>query len=536
MIFAAVLFFGGIAGKFRSQVIDLLMLALARVVFVAGVEFLLTLPIVYRLDSQGLEISMIRERLSPVDTVLLRTEHPTNPMTVTVVMVFGAPVDFDRLRETIESRLLCFDRFRRRVVQPRLPWGSPYWEDDPGFDLGYHLQRVALPPPGGQSALQELVSLLASTPLDPSRPLWQLHLVENYGDGSTMSLQARSVAGGCALICRLHHSLADGVALVHLLFSLADPDPQATSPDTAPENRGPRSPSRRGTLPAATSLVRKGLGVLAHPWRVADLAQLGYEAAITLGELALLPPDPDTLFRGKLGVTKRAAWSAPVRLADVKTIGRRLGGTVNDVLLAAMTGALRRYLGEGEESLDGASLRAAVPVDLRPPGTKGELGNRIGFVFLSLPVGIADPAGRLCEIKRRMDGHKDSLEAPLSLAMMKVIGVIPSSVQDVLVNFLGTKATVLMTNVIGPRERLYLAGAPLETLMFWVPQAGGVGVGVSILSYAGRVRLGVLTDAGLVPDPEVVIAGFHAEFDAMLSVALSRSPVGHPRHLRWRGG
>jgi len=451
-------------------------------------------------------------------------------------MVFGEPIDFDWLRETIANRLLRIDRFRQRVIQPRLPWGTPYWEDDPGFDLGYHLRRVTLPPLGGQAGLQKIVSQLASTPLDFSRPLWQLHLVEDYSDGSSASSQDTPVKGGCALICRLHHSVADGVAAVHVLLSLVDTDPQASGPDTPPKNDhetgapvGPSHSSLGNGYRAARWLVSKGLGLLVHPSRVADAARLGAEAATTLGELVLLPPAPDTILRGDLGVTKRAAWSAPVPLADIKTIGRRLGGTVNDVLLTAMTGALRRYLEDRGESPDSASMRAAVPVDLRPPGAEGELGNQIGFVFLSLPAEVADPVERLRELRRRMDRHKDSLEAPLSLAMLKVLGLVPSSMQAVLIDFLGTKATTLMTNVIGPRERLYLAGAPLESLMFWVPLAGGVGVGVSIISYAGQVRLGVLTDAGLVPDPEAIIAGFHAEFGALLSVA---GEAGEPPSIR----
>jgi len=469
---------------------------------------------------------MTKQQLSPVDTVLLRAEDSTNPMMVTGVMIFGAPIDFERLKKTIESRLLHFAPFRQRVVQPRLAWSMPYWEDDSGFDLGYHLRRETLPPPGGQAGLQEIVSQLASTPLDFARPLWQLHLVENYSHDLTGSSHDAPINAGCALICRLHHSLADGVAAVHLLLSLVDTDPQATAPARPSENQdelgtsvGPSYTGLGTGYRIATRLAGKSLALLTHPQRVADLTRTGAEAVTTLGELILAPPDSNPVLRGELSVTKRAAWSEPVPLGDVKTIGRRLGGTVNDVLLTAMTGALRRYLEGREELPQLTGIRAAVPVDLRPPGAEGELGNQIGFVFLSLPVDVADPADRLRELRRRMDRHKDSLEAPLSLAMLKVLGVVPPSMQAVLISFLGTKATTLMTNVIGPRERLYLAGAPLKTLMFWVPLAGGVGVGVSILSYAGQVRLGVLTDAGLVPDPEAIIAGFHAEFGALLSVA-----------------
>lgn len=461
---------------------------------------------------------MGKERLSSTDRLLLRAEDPTNPMMITGVMVFGEPLAFELLRETIEARFLRYARFRQRVVQPTWPWRTLYWEDDPGFDLDYHLQPTVLPEPGDQAALQDLVSLLASTQIDLNKPLWQFHYIEKYH-------------GGSALICRLHHCMADGVALVHVLLSLTD----AGSPQ--PENAQPRlgkpqhGQGRLGALArrararyvhrrqAARKLARRGLGLLFHPARAAELARLGTEAVSTLGNLALMPPDPRTTFRGKMDVTKRAAWSAPVPLDDVKAIGRRMGGTVNDILLTAVTGALQRYLQRRGEWQDGITLRAAVPVNMRPPGTEGELGNRFGMVFLSLPIDRADPVERLRELKRRMDELKSSLEPPLTSALLQVIGMVPVTIQAMLVDFLGSKATVLMTNVIGPQEPICLADAPLESLMFWVPQSGGVGLGVSILSYAGQVRLGVLVDEGLIPDPEVIVAAFHAEFETLLDQA-----------------
>ncbi len=461
---------------------------------------------------------MTRQRLAPMDTLFLRMEDPTNPMMVTGVMVFRSPIDPEQLRETIEDRLLRVDRFRQRAVQPRPPRRTPYWQDDPNFDLDYHLQRIALPPPGDQAALQELVSQMASTPLDLTRPLWQLHLVESSGDASTTSPQDASSLEGRALIFRLHHGFADGMALVQVLLSVADTDAEGPQPGTQKESVPTGAKTRHR---AAKSLVGKGLGWLIHPRHAANLARSGAEAVTTLGELILLPPDSNPAFRGKLGLTKHAAWSAPIPLQDVKLIGRRLGGTVNDILLSAMTGALRRYLGNRGQSLDDdASLTAGVAVNLRPPGTEAELGNQLGFVYLSLPIEVADPADRLRELKRRMDRHKDSLEAPVGLAALKAIGILPANMQTALVRFLGSKTTVVVTNVIGPREPLYLAGAPIEQLMFWVPQSGGVGVGVSILSYAGRVWLGVLADEGLVSDPEAIIAGFQAEFEALLALAL----------------
>jgi WS/DGAT/MGAT family acyltransferase len=211
-------------------------------------------------------------------------------------------------------------------------------------------------------------------------------------------------------------------------------------------------------------------------------------------------------------------------LQDVKGIGKGLGGTVNDVLLTAMTGGLRRYLQDRGEPVDGLNFRAVVPVNLRRPGTEHELGNKFGLVFLSLPVGLADPVDRLRELKRRMDGLKDSLEAPVAFGILNGIGMSPEAIQDVVVNIFGTKGTAVMTNVIGPMEPIYLAGAPLDSLMFWVPQSGRLGMGVSILSYAGRVWMGIITDEGLVPDPEAIIAGFQSEFAQLLQLAQDSKP------------
>jgi diacylglycerol O-acyltransferase / wax synthase len=469
---------------------------------------------------------MARKALSSVDTAWLRMEDPTNLIMITGVMVFGKPLAYDRLKAILEERLLVFDRFRQRVVQPVLPGARPYWEDDPNMDLRYHLQRATLPPPGDQAALQELASLLASTQLDFSRPLWQIHLVEGYGDE------------GSALICRLHHCIGDGLALVHVLLSLTETAPDARWPLRRPVRRQVQSRTpfdglfrrTRKALGASQKVAGAALSEYLETWkrpsRVIDIARLGARGTEALARLLLLWPDPDTVFKGPLGVAKRAAWSDAIPLAEIKSIGRTLGGTVNDVLLTAMTGSLRRYLEGRGEPVGGLNFRAVVPVNLRPPGAEPELGNRFGLFFLSLPVGIVEPAQRLRELARRMDARKGSLEAPVAFGILNTIGMSPSQIQDVVVTMFGTKGTAVMTNVIGPREALYLAGAPLEGLMFWVPQSGRLGIGVSILSYAGSVWMGVMTDAGLVPDPEAIIAGFHAEFNELLG--LTRQPQEPP--------
>jgi WS/DGAT/MGAT family acyltransferase len=226
-------------------------------------------------------------------------------------------------------------------------------------------------------------------------------------------------------------------------------------------------------------------------------------------------PDPPTVFKGPLGIPKRVAWSEPIAVADVKEVGAALQGTVNDVLLSAMTGGLRRYLGRKGKRVDGVSFRAAMPVNLRSLDDMADLGNRFGLIFLSLPVGIADPVERLAELHRRSAALKRSAEPIVVYAILKLLGVVPLAVQRLVVGIFASKTTAVMTNVPGPRQELALAGRPIREIFFWVPQSGRVGLGISIFSYAGHVRLGLASDTGLIPDPELIVEGFHEEFEEL---------------------
>jgi diacylglycerol O-acyltransferase / wax synthase len=454
---------------------------------------------------------MSRERLSNIDTLMLRVDNPASPNMVIGLMVLAAPVPRDRLLEVIRARILHFDRFRQRLVSSRLPLRAPRWEDVTDIDFEYHVKEVTLPPPGDQAALQELVSRLAVTPLDPSRPLWQVHIVGPCDHG-------------CALIWRVHHSLADGVALVHVVLSITDGEPQDHAFGTEEESASAADallPVRIKTRrQAARRLAHRGLEILGEFPSGEELVQIGVDAAGDLGDLLLSAADTDTVLRGAPSVPKRVSWSDPIPLDEIKMIGRRLGGTVNDILLTATAGALRDYLLARGTALDDGRLRALVPVSLRQPGAEMELGNRIGVVFLPLPVDIADPAERLAELKWRMDNHKGSFQAPIIYAAMETFGRVPARPLNVAVDYLCAKASVVVTNVKGPTERRTLAGAPLEEVMFWIPRYGGIGIAVTILSYAGQVRVGVISDRDTISDPEKVAADFEDDVKALLALAL----------------
>jgi WS/DGAT/MGAT family acyltransferase len=446
---------------------------------------------------------MTREALSSIDRAWLRMEDPTHPMMITVLLIFDAPIEFERLRTVLERRLLQFPRFRQRLVEPPEARGSAAWTDDPSFDLDHHLVWTSLPEPADEGALRAVAAELMSRQLDLARPLWQFHLIGSYGTG-------------CALVGRVHHCLADGTALMHVLLALSDVEPSAPPPVGPPQALPASSEPALGTAAQLTKLlVRQGLNVLYDPFRFWSLARLGTGTLAALNKLLWRGQDPATSFIGRLGVSKEVAWSGPVALAEVKTVGRAVGGTVNDVMLAAATGALRRYLQSHGEPVGGLTIRVGLSVDLRAPDAEASLGNRAGALLVELPVGVDTALERLRQVKRQMDRLKESPEAGVVWALLNALGNAPPRVQDLLVEAYCSRETAVLANVPGPAEPVYLAGAPLSTLMFWVPALGGAGLCLSIASYAGQVWFGAGTDQGLVPDPEELTIGFHVEFEAL---------------------
>lgn len=485
-------------------------------------------------------------QLSPVDAAWLHMEHPTNLMMITGLMLFKEPVDFERVREAYRLRLLPFRRFRQRVVEPVAGVGMPFWEDDPTFNLDAHVHHIALPAPGDAAQLAQTISDLSSTPLDFTKPLWQVHVVDNVMIDS---------ARGNAIIMRIHHCIGDGTALVAVTQELFDMTPDA---DPAPRPRAPRG-ARRGLLnqlgSGASSLLKEtqsalglvwqeGIASILHP---SALIQLVEEAALVgqdvsrraarsasvVGRALTKGNDPRTVFKGRLGVQKRVAWSEPLSVEETKSAAHALNAKINDVLVAAMTGALRSYLLLRGSDSGGADIHAIIPVDMRSAERALDLGNVFGLVFLGMPVGIVDPIDRLKAVKTRMDSLKQSNEALLYYGLLNIFGMTPRQIEESVVDFFGAKATAVFTNVVGPREHLYLGGKPVQDVMFWVPQSGRLGMGISIYSYNGRIRLGVITDAGLVPDPERITDAFNEEFRLLARAARERAAAA-ATHARVR--
>jgi WS/DGAT/MGAT family acyltransferase len=252
----------------------------------------------------------------------------------------------------------------------------------------------------------------------------------------------------------------------------------------------------------------------------AEYARIATRVSHDAAALALMESDSVTSLKGKTTGAKVVAWNEPLRLLDVKAVGHALGCSVNDVLLACVAGAFREYLIAQGEDVTGCEIRAMVPVNLRPPGKPRTLGNKFGLVPLLLPVGIENPIARVLQVRSRMDELKGGYMPVLAMAILGVAGLVPRAVQNQIMDLFARKTTAVMTNVPGPQQALYWAGARLKQMMFWVPQSGNIGVGVSILSYDGGVQFGLVTDKKLCANPQAIIDRFAPEFEKLVYALL----------------
>jgi diacylglycerol O-acyltransferase len=452
-----------------------------------------------------------RQTLSTPDLALLRLDSADNLMIVTAVMILDMPLQLDDLKAAIERALLRFDRFKERVIFSPLPWQKPYWEEDPAFDLDAHVVRLQTPVSAEHKLLEDLIGKLMSIGLDPNRPLWQFFLLEHFGEGSV-------------IVARFHHSLADGMALLCLMLTMTDIsadgslDNQELSAAAVSESIAEARPRRATSRRLAQAVIRA-----ASDWPYAlEQIRLGRDVATAMGKLLLTAPDPYPFFRGRLGIQKRAAWSEPISLKEIKFVGKAMGGTVNDVIINTLSGALRGYLELRCGTVDRATIHGIVPVNLREKGRETELGNKFGAVLIELPIGVCDPLERMRYLRKQTANLKSSREALAYYAMLSIMGGLPNRIQQTAVNILDTKGTAIITNIAGPQGQLYMAGAPINTIMAWVPQSGRIGLGLSVISYNGMVQIGVACDADLVPDPQQIIDCFIQEFDTLKELAHER--------------
>ena len=475
------------------------------------------------------------ERMSKVDTAWLRMDSDHNLMMIVGVWVLKPSVGYAAVCEKIESRLLKFQRFTQRVVEDAV---GASWVDDEDFNIDRHVVRETLHRDARGhmvQALKDRVGTLNMQKLDPTRPLWQMHLVENYVD--------EKGEVGSALIARIHHCIADGIALMSVMMSLVDGGAAPPARKAKLEDEGHEDWFSHSVLKPFTDLTVKAIDftgdqmaksmersmqALADPQKFMqggmlgsmDMAKTALHVLSDVAALALMPDDSPTRLKGKPGTAKKVAWCEPLPLDEVKAVGKALGASINDVLLSCVAGAIGQYLKDQGDDVQGKEIRAMVPVNLRPMESAYQLGNRFGLVPLTLPIGIDNPIERVYEVRRRMRQLKDSYQPLLAFGVLSLAGLLIKPAQAALLGLFSKKATAVMTNVPGPKEKLKFCGATLDQTMFWVPQSGDIGVGVSILSYGGGVQFGLVTDSTLCPQPQQIIDEFEPEFAKLALVTL----------------
>jgi diacylglycerol O-acyltransferase / wax synthase len=442
--------------------------------------------------------------LKKIDHMMWDVDVPTSYVTITGMMCFEEQLDKKQLSKIIETRLLKFERFHKKVI---LKNKKPHWHVDEAFDLRAHIHHIALPAPSDYNTLQEVISDLISQPLDHSIPLWQVHLIDNFN-------------GGSVVVWRLHHAIADGIALIKVVFSLTNDTKEASLQTAVAEQKILKK--KHTLMEDIGELLNTGKDIYAEaqhllrePAAMKDALKESWSISKEIGRLFFGESVQETIYKGKLSYSKKAAWSKPLPLNVIKRIGKHYKATVNDILLALITGALRRHLIKHKQPLD-KCIRVVVPVNIRKKDEEIKVHNKIGMLSIELPVHIKNTEERIEYIREKTELLKHSIEPVLIYNLLNILAdVIPAALEQKFSDFIGTKIAGVVTNVPGPFQPIYLAGAKVKDMMFWVPQTSPLGIGVSIISYNNRVCLGIVTDTSLVDDPDEIVSGYYKEFEAM---------------------
>jgi diacylglycerol O-acyltransferase / wax synthase len=465
------------------------------------------------------------DRLSSVDFSFLTNESASSHMHVGGILIFeGPPPSYDDLLDHVRGRLHLVPRFRQKLAHPPVQTGRPFWVDDPNFNLEYHVRHSALPAPGSEEQLRKMAARVFSQQLDRTKPLWELWLVQ----GLTRKR--------FALITKTHHALVDGVSGVDIATVLFDtkpvPEPAEPDHDWVPDDE-----------PSSATLAAKGLeGLLATPVRLArrleqaiqhpqaTMHQLA-EAVEGVGEIgwAFANPAPKVPLNADIGSHRRFTW---VRsdLGQMKRIKNELGGTVNDVVLAVVAGAIRDWLHARGIRSEGLELRAQVPVSIRAEGERGELGNRLAVMRAPLPVYIADPVRRLQAVTRAMQGLKQSNQALGAEVITRFNDFAPPTLlaQAARINFSTRLFNLVVTNVPGPQMPLYVLGRELEDIFpvgFLPPHQA---LFVAIMSYNGGVNFGLLADYDSMDDLELIAQGIERSIAELADAAEAAAEAPEP--------
>jgi diacylglycerol O-acyltransferase len=459
-----------------------------------------------------------KDRLTGLDTSFLHLEDGSSHMHVAAVMIFdGDTPDYDELIEAIDSRLHLVPRYRQRLAFVPFQQGRPRWVDDPHFNLRYHVRMTALPPPGGEEQLRALAGRVFAQPLDRDKPLWELWVVEGLEEGEF------------AVLSKTHHALVDGISGIDLITVLFDTQPEpATPPDPGGKRWLPAPlPSRsqllaealveRLTVPA--EIARGARALLRAPRRIAAGAR---DALVGVGAMAWagLPAPPKIPYNTRIGPHRRFTW-VRVSLDDVKAVKNGLGGTVNDVMLATVAGALGRHLRRRGIDTAGLELRAMVPVSIRTEEQRGALGNRVAAIMAPLDMGATDPVACMRKISGATQKLKTSGQAVGAQVLTDLTGFAPPTVMSQAARLFPAQRffNLVVTNVPGPQFPLYLMGRELLEVYPMVPLAQGQGLGVAILSYNGRINFGLTGDWDLLHDLDDLAADLEATIEELAEAA-----------------
>jgi len=456
------------------------------------------------------------DRLSAIDASFLANESSTSHMHIGGVTIFeGPPPSYDDLLEHIEGRLHLVPRYRQKLAVPPVETGRPFWIDDPQFNLGYHVRHSALPAPGGEDELRRMAARVFSQQLDRTKPLWELWLVEG--------LRKKRFA----LISKTHHALVDGVAGVDIATVLFDVKPVPETPPPREEWIPRPEPSgvnlaARGFEGLAKTPIRAGRRVASAVSSPGSAAKNIQAAAEGLGEVAweFANPAPDLPLNQPIGPHRRYVWVSG-DLAEFKRIKTALGGTVNDVVLTAVAGSMRRWLRARGVRTEGLELRALVPVSIRPSGAGSELGNQIAAVRGPLPVYVEDPVQRLRVVREAMDGVKASKKALGAEVITRFNDFAPPTLlaQASRINFSTRLFNMIVTNVPGPQFPLYMLGRELLDIfpVAFLPENHALAI--AIMSYNGKIDFGLLGDYDAMEDVTLVAEGIEAEIKQLLDAA-----------------
>ncbi len=456
------------------------------------------------------------DRLTAVDASFLTNEKDSSHMHVGGILIFeGPPPSYGDLLEHIHSRMHLVPRFRQKLAFPPLQSGRPFWVDDPSFNLEYHVRHSALPSPGSEEQLRNIAGRVFSQRLDRSKPLWELWLVQG--------LKRKRFA----LVSKTHHALVDGVSGVDIATVLFDFKPV---PEPAePEHRWVAQPE-----PSAASLAARSVeGVLSAPLGAAQRVEAAIrhpgpairqltESAEAVGEVAwaYANPAPEVPLNTPIGSHRRFDW---VRgdLGELKRIKKALGGTVNDVVLTVVSGALRRWLHSRGARTEGLELRALVPLSIRAEDQHGKLGNQIAAMRGPLPVYIADPVRRLEEVRKGMEHVKHSKQALGAEVISRFNDFAPPTLlaQASRLNFSTRLFNLIVTNVPGPQVPLYVLGRELEDIfpVAFLPENHALAI--AIMSYNGNIDYGLLADFDGMPDLDLIVDGIKESTAELLAEA-----------------